>query len=281
MSQKDQQSQGRGVGRVFGKVALVTGGASGMGKADAQLLAQEGATVFISDLDETGGTAVASEINEQYGTGRATFFKHNVTDEEQWKQVLEKIKQAHGRLDILVNNAGIMKPGSVVDTELADWKLVNSVNVESQFLACKHAIPLMEASGEGGSIINMSSTSMVVGMSYIAAYSASKGAVDALTRNVAAHCIEAKNGIRVNSIQPDGVKTPLIVKMATGKDTATKEEMALLDAEKADWILPEDIANTVLFLASSESRCINGIAILIDQGACMLPQTPPAERQLG
>ena len=257
--------------RVQGKVALVTGGASGMGKADALLLAREGASVIVSDMDSQNGRAVVKQINDADGSRKAIFIEHNVADEENWKAVIAEIQSSYGRLDILVNNAGVMKPGNILNTSLEEWKWINSVNSESQFLGCKYAIPLMEASGEGGSIINMSSTSMVYGISYVAAYSASKGSVDALTRTVAMHCIEAGNKIRVNSIQPDSVRTPLVAKLATGNDSVSQADVDDLNKLPTQWIEPEDVANTVLFLASSESNCINGIAILIDNGACIRP----------
>lgn len=259
--------------RVAGKIALVTGGASGMGKADAQLLAREGATVIVTDMDKANGEAVVEQINKNISDAakKAIFIEHNVAKEDNWVLVIEQIRSHYGRLDILVNNAGVMKPGNILGTSVEDWRWVNSVNAESQFLGCKHAIPLMEASGEGGSIINMSSTSMVYGISYIAAYSASKGAVDALTRTVAVHCIEAGNGIRVNSIQPDSVRTPLVAKLTTGNNTASQADVDALKDLPTQWIEPEDVANTVLFLASNESSCINGVAILIDNGATIKP----------
>lgn len=259
--------------RVAGKVALVTGGASGMGRADAILLAKEGATVIVTDMDNDNGKAVVNEINSLVNTEiqKASFIHHNVADEDNWKAVIADIKNRYGRLDILVNNAGVMKPGGILNTELADWQWINSINAESQFLGCKHAIPLMEASGNGGSIINMSSTSMVYGISYISAYTASKGAIDALTRSVAVHCLEQGNGIRVNSIQPDSVRTPLVAKLTTGADTASQADVDALKELPTQWIEPEDVANSVLFLASDESSCINGTAILIDNGACIRP----------
>ena len=164
-----------------------------------------------------------------------------------------------------------MKTAHLDQLSLEDWRMLNSINSESQFLGCKYAIPLMEKNGNGGSIINMSSTSMIMGISNIPAYSASKGAVDALTRSIAMDCIEKKNGIRVNSIQPDSVRTPLIAKMSFGKSSVTEDDLNVLKEMYAYWIEPEDVAYTVLFLASDESRCINGTSILIDNGACIKP----------
>lgn len=259
-------------GRVKDKIALITGASSGMGKADAILLAKEGAKVFLTDIDEVNGQKVADEINELNSKNHtAHFIKHDVSQEEDWIRVIEEISKISGSLDILVNNAGIMKTGHINQLSLEDWRMLNSINSESQFLGCKHAIPLMEKNTHGGSIINMSSTSMIMGISNIPAYSASKGAVDALTRSVAMDCIEKKNGIRVNSIQPDSVRTPLIAKMSFGKSSVTEDDLNVLKEMYAYWIEPEDVAYTVLFLASDESRCINGTSILIDNGACIKP----------
>ncbi|MCB1689476.1 MAG: glucose 1-dehydrogenase [Halioglobus sp.] len=252
------------MGRVAGKVALVTGGASGMGKADAQLLAAEGATVVVADLNEVEGEAVAAAIGDS-----AVFKRLNVTDEDNWKSVIAEIVEQFGKLDILVNNAGIIALGTVVDTTLESWRLVNSVNSDGVFLGCKHAIPAMAASG-GGSIINMSSVAAIHGQSFVAAYTASKGAVRALTKSIAMYCKEQKNGIRCNSIHPDGVKTPMVVKVATGKETASQEDIEAI-GKFGNMCEPEDIANLVLYLASDESRFVNGAEMLIDNASTITP----------
>ncbi|MFT5604066.1 MAG: 3(or 17)beta-hydroxysteroid dehydrogenase, partial [Paracoccaceae bacterium] len=202
--------------RVKGKVCIVTGAASGMGKADAIRLAAEGGKVVLTDLNEKDGQAVADQIGEN-----AIFVKHNVTSESDWQAVVSAAVEKFGGLDVLVNNAGMMTMGSVVDCTLEDYRRVNAVNSEGVFLGCKTAIPAMEVSGNGGSIINMSSVAALHGMSFIAAYSASKGAVAALTKSVALYCREQRNGIRCNSIHPDGVKTPMVFKVATGAESAT------------------------------------------------------------
>ena len=252
------------MGRVAGKVAIVTGAASGMGQADAILLAAQGATVVLADLNESAGQAVVKEIGKD-----AIFMRLDVSDEENWKQVIAATLETFGRLDILVNNAGIIALGSIVDTTLESWRLINSVNSDGVFLGCKHAIPAMTASG-GGSIINMSSVAAIHGQSCVAAYNASKGAVRALTKNIAMYCKEQKNGIRCNSIHPDGVKTPMVVKVAPGKETATQADIDALSAF-GNMCDPEDIANLVLFLASEESRFINGAEMLIDNAATITP----------
>lgn len=252
------------MGRVEGKVAIVTGAASGMGKADAILLAREGAKVVVTDMNATDGQAVADAIGDA-----AVFMTLNVTDEDNWKQVISSTVETFGGLDILVNNAGMIALGTVVDTELAVWRQINAVNSDGVFLGCKHAIPAMAASG-GGSIVNMSSVAAIHGQSFVAAYTASKGAVRALTKNVAMFCKEQKNGIRCNSVHPDGVKTPMVVKVATGKETATQADLDKLNG-LANMCEPEDVANLVLFLASEESRFINGAEMLIDNASTITP----------
>jgi 3(or 17)beta-hydroxysteroid dehydrogenase len=252
------------MGRVAGKVAIVTGGASGMGRADAILLAAEGAKVVVADLNEADGQAVAEAIGDS-----AIFLRLDVTDEEGWKSVIATTLETFGRLDILVNNAGLMILGNVVETDLESWRKVNAVNSDGVFLGCKHAIPAMAESG-GGSIINMSSVAAIHGQSFVAAYTASKGAVRSLTKNVAMFCKEQKNGIRCNSIHPDGVKTPMVVKVATGRDTATQEEIDEV-GRYGNMCEPDDIANLVLYLASDESRFVNGAEMVIDNGSTITP----------
>lgn len=252
------------MGRVEGKVAIVTGAASGMGKADAMLLAAEGAKVVLADMNEVDGQAVAASIGDS-----ALFLRLNVTDEDNWRDVVAKTVETFGRLDILVNNAGMISMGNVVDTSLEDYRRVNAVNSEGVFLGCKHAIPAMAQSG-GGSIVNMSSVAAIHGQSFVAAYSASKGAVRALTKSVAMYCKEQKNGVRCNSVHPDGVKTPMVVKVALGKDTATAEDIEKVGAF-GNMCEPEDVANMVLFLASDESRFVTGAEMLIDNAATITP----------
>ena len=252
------------MGRVSGKVAIITGGASGMGKADAMVLAREGARVVVADLNEKDGQAVADAIGDN-----AVFMRLDVTDEDNWKAVVSATVERFGRLDILVNNAGMIALGTIVDTDLASWRKINAVNSDGVFLGCKHGIPAMAASG-GGSIINMSSVAAIHGQSFVAAYTASKGAVRSLTKSIAMFCKEQKNGIRCNSIHPDGVKTPMVVKVAMGKDVATAEDLEQI-GKFGNMCEPEDIANLVLYLASDESGFVNGAEMLIDNCATITP----------
>lgn len=235
-----------------------------MGKADAILLAREGARVVVADLNEKDGMEVARGIGDN-----ALFLRLDVTDEDNWKTVISATREKFGRLDILVNNAGMIALGTIVDTDLATWRKINAVNSDGVFLGCKHAIPVMAASG-GGSIINMSSVAAIHGQSFVAAYTASKGAVRSLTKSIAMFCKEQKNGIRCNSIHPDGVKTPMVVKVAMGKDVATAEDIEAV-GKYGNMCDPEDIANLVLYLASDESRFVSGAEMLIDNCATITP----------
>lgn len=252
------------MGRVEGKVAVVTGAASGMGRADAELLAREGARVVVADLNEQAGRAVAERIGD-----RALFMRLDVSDESNWRDVVAATCDAWGGLDILVNNAGLIALGSIVDTSLEDWRRIHAVNSEGVFLGCKHAIPAMAESG-GGSIINMSSVAAIQGQSYVAAYSASKGAVRSLTKSIAMYCLEQKNRIRCNSVHPNGVRTPMVVKVATGKDSATADEIAQV-GHGSGFCDPEDVAQMVLYLASDESRFVSGAEMLIDNCSIITP----------
>ncbi|MES2869641.1 MAG: SDR family oxidoreductase [Pseudomonadota bacterium] len=244
--------------RVAGKVALITGGASGVGRASALLLAREGARVVISDIDVAAGLALAEEIGPQ-----ALFIEHDAGSESDWARVIETIRQRHGRLDIVFNNAGILIKGTIEDADFADWQRVQRVNSDSVFLGCRAAISLMKE-GEGGSIINMSSIAGVAGRDDYAAYSASKGAVAALTRSVAVLCRRRKYRIRCNSLHPDGILTPMTTStLPPGLDP----QSLTIDADPMGRMcLPEDVAASVLFLASDESRAISGIELRIDSG---------------
>ncbi|KEQ19626.1 glucose 1-dehydrogenase [Endozoicomonas numazuensis] len=239
--------------RVKDKVCIVTGAANGMGREDALLLAEQGARVVITDINEEAGQKLADEMGAQ-----ALFIHHDVASEEGWKNVIDKTLSTFGRLDVLVNNAGILELASIEDTDLALFQKMSRVNSDSIFLGCKYAIEAMKASG-GGSIINMSSIAAIAGQSYTCAYSASKGAVAAMTRSVALHCKEKGYGIRCNSVHPDGVDTPMTQKYTGG---ALSEEV--MNDPNNRICHPREIANLVLFLASDESRFINGAELKVD-----------------
>lgn len=249
-------------GRVAGKVAIITGASRGVGLADAQLLAAEGAKVIMTDINADAGEKAAAAIGDA-----AEFFKQDVSNEDDWKTLIAKVKADHGRLDILVNNAAILKVGNVNNETLDAWKKIHAVNTESVFLGIQNALPLMEESG-GGSIINMSSSAALHGMPDFLAYSSTKAAVRGITMAIAVHCQKNSNNVRCNSIHPDGIATDMVTEIALDLpemdgDTAMKAV--------AFTIFPEDVAKTVLFLASDDSSTINGTAIRIDKSATITP----------
>jgi NAD(P)-dependent dehydrogenase (short-subunit alcohol dehydrogenase family) len=259
-------------GRVEGKVALVTGGASGIGRGCAERLAQEGATIVVTDLQDDKGAQTVAAI-EAMG-GKASYLHHDVTTEQAWIDAIAAVKAQHGRLDILVNNAGIGIGGSVLTMSLADFQKQTAVNLDGVFLGVKHSIPLMRENG-GGSIINMSSVAGLKGSAILAGYCATKGGVRLFTKAVAMECAAAKDGVRVNSVHPGIIETPIwdtIVGTGEIGDNARPPRGAALDAMSAEGVplgvkgYPEDIANGVLWLASDESRYVTGAELVIDGG---------------
>jgi 3(or 17)beta-hydroxysteroid dehydrogenase len=255
------------VQRLAQKVALVTGGASGLGKAIAQRLARDGASVVITDVDRAIGVSTAS-------TNGLIFLEQDVCEETHWTEVLGEIEKRFSRLDILVNNAGILGPMNAVtpeDTPLEVWRRIFAVNVEGVFLGCRSVIPAMRRSG-GGSIINISSIAGLRATPYATAYGASKAAVRQLTKSVAQHCAERKLNIRCNSVHPGDVRTPLWDKaaeeMARIRQIPIEEiiEDGRTDSPMGEFTLPEDIAAAVAFLASDEARHITGTKLIVDGG---------------
>ena len=244
------------MGRVDGKVALITGAASGLGRADADVLAREGATVVLTDINEDAGKAAAESIRQ--AGGKATFMLLDVADEKQWQEIIASVRKEHGRLDVLVNNAGLVIMGGPEECSLEAFRKQNAVMSEGVFLGCKHALALMHESG-GGSIINMSSTASHLGYPIFFAYSAAKGAVRAMSKALAIHCQMSGYQIRVNSLHPGAIDTPMIDQTTSELGLDNKEDISPVGLGQ-----PEDVANVVLFLASDESKFVNGTEILID-----------------
>jgi 3(or 17)beta-hydroxysteroid dehydrogenase len=249
--------------RVLGKIALVTGGASGIGLAIAQRLAEEGATVVLADIDAVPAKAAAKTL-----CGKGTSVMLDVRDETSWTKIVDAVVKKHGRLDILVNNAGIAEPPpkTFEDITLESWKRVLAVNLDGVFLGTREGVRAMKATG-GGSIINMGSVAAYIGTPGGAAYGSSKGGVRSLTKQAAVAC--AKNGynIRINAIHPCYVWTPLVETRATsvfGAERA-KEEIRAMHPFKC-LAEPLDVANAALFLASDEARLINGSDLIMDGG---------------
>ncbi len=255
------------MGRVEGKVAVVTGGASGIGAACVERLAGEGASVVITDLQDAKGQALVDRLG-----ARARYLHHDVTDEAAWEGVLGEVDRAFGRLDILVNNAGIaIGSPSITTMSLADWKRQQAVNVEGVFLGTKHGLLLMRKAGHGGSIVNMSSVAGLKGSPGISAYSATKGAVRLFTKAVALECAAMKDGVRVNSVHPGIIETPIWETMAmTGQPGSNAppdlDAISAMIVPMAVKGVPKDIAEGVLWLASDESRYVTGAELVIDGG---------------
>jgi len=249
--------------RVKDKVAIVTGAAGGLGAEDARLLIAEGAQVVLTDIDETTGRQTADSLGSA-----ARFMAHDIGSEADWKRVIADTESAFGGVDIVVNNAGILLPGSIEDTSFELWRQIQATNADGYFLGCKYGLTAMKKR-PSGSIINMSSISAILGMSAFAAYSASKGTVTALTRSVAAHCKRHSLPIRCNAVVPDGIKTPMVAKLH--ETVAPGQLPQMKDAKEAMSRIaePRDIATMVLFLASDESRFVNGAEMRVDNGWSM------------
>lgn len=256
------------MGRVQDRVAIVTGGASGIGRGCAERLAAEGAIVVITDIQEALGAEVVAGITAT--GGRAEFLAHEVTDEAAWARVVEHTVAQHGGLHILVNNAGIGIGGSILDMSLADWQRQQAINLDGVFLGVKHCIPAMRDAG-GGSIVNMSSVAGLKGSPNLAAYNATKGGVRLFTKGVALECARSGWNVRVNSVHPGIIDTPIWTKVtagliAEGANAVDVDAMAQLGVPMGKPGYPLDIANGVLFLASEESRYITGTELVIDGG---------------
>ncbi len=245
-------------GRVSGKVAIITGAASGLGRADALRLAEEGARLVVTDVNVEAGTEVARLCE-------AEFVEQDVGDETAWTSLIEATMSSHGRLDILVNNAGIAPIANIETTTTDVWRDVMRVHADGTFFGCRAAIPAM-AQGGGGSIINMSSTAALVGISPYLAYSAAKGAIRSMTKAIASHCRAEGNGVRCNSVHPGSISTPMVHNAM--QKLAGIDMLAQPDPEAMRVALgigePLDVANLVLFLASEESKHMNGAELVID-----------------
>ncbi len=244
--------------RVAGKVCIVTGGAMGLGEADSRRLAQEGGTVIVADIADDEGQKVASEIGGEY-------YHLDVTNEEAWVNLIAHVKEKYGKLNVLVNNAGIVIPGTVETCSEEDWRAVNAVSTDATFYGMKHAIPLMRESGEGCSIINMSSIAGIAGIPYVFSYAAAKGAVRLMSKAAAVHCAQNGDKIRVNSIHPGGIVTPMTQKVGAQVAAAMEEDprnsQPVAGTTPGE---PDDIAWMVVYLASDESKYTNGAELVID-----------------
>lgn len=252
--------------RVAGKRAFVTGAAQGLGAAIACGLAEEGATVALTDLDGNAVREQARIIRERCGDGAAIALPLDVTSEQEWMTSLEQVCDALGGLSILVNNAGIQKPGTIEQLSLEHWRQIMAVNADGTFLGIKHALPILRENGPA-SIINISSVAAMIGSPAAPAYNASKAAVWTLTKSVALHCAREGYPVRCNSVHPGFIETPFLddFRRAVGRD---KADAQLASASPMGMIgTPLDVAQCVLYLASDESLFVTGAEFKVDGGA--------------
>jgi 3(or 17)beta-hydroxysteroid dehydrogenase len=248
---------GAKAGRLAGKVALITGAASGIGRATAALFHGEGAKVAATDRNEAGLKALGSDAD--------LTLVQDVTDEARWRSIVDEVLAKFGRLDILVNSAGVAVLGNIETTTLDDWRKVNAVNADGTFLGCREAVRAMKASG-GGSIVNLSSVAGIIGDGSSLAYCASKGAVRLLTKSAALHCARSGLGIRVNSVHPSFAETPMVLEgIARAKDPG-RVRAGLERAAPMGRMGKAEVANTILFLASDESSFTTGGEFMVDGG---------------
>lgn len=249
--------------RVDGKVALVTGGGSGLGRATSELLSQAGAKVVVSDINLSAAEETVSHIQEQ--GGEAIAITLDVASETSWGEAMEKALSAFQKLNILVNNAGVIKEVECKDMSLADWRFIHSVNLDGVFLGVRSAINTMLAHQEGGSIINVSSINGLTsgGAATASAYCASKAGVRLLTKSVALECARARNNIRVNAVCPGGMETPMLAQNVVTEEDREARRNAIPMGRDSN---PLEVARGILFLASDDSSYMTGSDLVIDGG---------------
>lgn len=254
-------------GRVAGKMALVTGGAQGLGRAHCIRLAQEGARVLATDINGAGAEETAALINAELGEGTAFGMAHDVTKPDQWEAAVDAARERLGGLNVLVNNAGIGVPGNIEACDFGDWQRCFDINVNSIFHGCQKALPLMREHAPG-SIINISSIAGLIASDTMPAYNASKAAVWMLSKSIALHCAKKQMQIRCNSVHPTFVDTPIL----DGTARSAQLDKGVLMEKLARQIPlkfvgePNDIANAVVYLASDESRFMTGAELKLDGG---------------
>ena len=249
------------MGRVDGKIALVTGAASGIGLQASLRLAEEGARVMMTDINVENGKKEAEKLGRN-----AEFLKLDITLEEDWISVLRETVKRFQSLDILVNSAGMVLIADVEQISLEDWRQVHAVNLDGTFLGCKHGVRVMKEFG-AGSIINLSSVSGLIGGFNLAAYNSSKGAVRMLSKSVALHCARSGYGIRCNSIHPTFIETPMLDSMIQDAPDPEKARQTLIRQVPLTRIgTTDDVAKMIVYLASDESTFVTGTEMVIDGG---------------
>lgn len=254
------------MGQVQGKTAIVTGAGSGIGAASAETLAREGAAVLLTDIDATGGEAVAARIAR--AGGRARFLHQDVTDEAAWPGVIAAAEALGGRLDVMVANAGIAIMVPMLEMSLAEWRRQSAVNLDGVFLSVKYAVPAMRRAG-GGSIVILSSVAGIRGSIGLAGYCATKGGVRLFAKAAAMECASAKDNVRINTVHPGIIDTPIWDKIAPDprrNAPLDAHAMAAVGAPMGRAGAAQEIANGVVFLASDASSYMTGAELVIDGG---------------
>jgi 3(or 17)beta-hydroxysteroid dehydrogenase len=262
------------MGRVEDKVCLVTGGGSGLGRADAIALAKEGAKVVITDISKENGEEAAHAA----GNG-AIFLEHDVAEDEQWQRVIKQTVDQFGELNVLVNNAGMFIPGSIEDVSWDEYRLHQRIHMDGAFFGMKYGIETIKENGKLGAIVNIASTTALLGYHTSFAYGACKGAIRTMTTHAAVHCQQNRYNIRVNCIFPSVIQTPLIEKLYADAAAAAKAQGVQMPTPVApEEQLPGpgmgeamDVGYAVLFLASDEAKFINGAELRVDNCSVINP----------
>jgi 3(or 17)beta-hydroxysteroid dehydrogenase len=250
--------------RLIGKIAIVTGAGSGLGKAISETFAEEGARVVLTDIDRKRATEVADAIG-----ANAIALQQDVVDEQRWDEIIGATIDTFGVPDILVNNAGMVIPGTIEDCSLEHFRKQNSIMLEGVFLGCRAAVKAMKSNDQPSSIINLSSMAALQGYSPFVAYSAAKGGVRSMSKSVALHCKEQNYPIRCNSLHPAGIDTPMVRQESIGAVGAETPEIGMIPLGGLGH--PNDVAALCVYLASDESRFMTAGEYPVDNGALYKP----------